>query len=103
MGKASHFSRTLAPVRARLWQPTTGAFGDHFSARLQVDHSWVDKALRGQGYSSRLLSLAKHAARAHVPIPECHCTGLRSSPSSIGCASAGTGCRRSTMVRSQVQ
>lgn len=35
---------------------------------LQVDHFWVDKALRGQGYGSRLLNLAEEAARMHGAI-----------------------------------
>ncbi|NIX76669.1 GNAT family N-acetyltransferase [Microvirga terricola] len=35
---------------------------------LQVDHFWVDEALRGQGYGARLLRLAEDAARAHGAI-----------------------------------
>ncbi|EIM29879.1 GNAT family N-acetyltransferase [Microvirga lotononidis] len=35
---------------------------------LQVDHFWVDEALRGQGYGSRLLDLAEGAARRHGAI-----------------------------------
>jgi GNAT superfamily N-acetyltransferase len=35
---------------------------------LQVDHFWVDEALRGQGYGSRLLELAEETARMHGAI-----------------------------------
>jgi GNAT superfamily N-acetyltransferase len=35
---------------------------------LQVDHFWVDEALRGQGYGSRLLDLAEETARMHGAI-----------------------------------
>jgi ribosomal protein S18 acetylase RimI-like enzyme len=35
---------------------------------LQVDHFWVDEALRGQGYGSRLLDLAEEAAQMHGAI-----------------------------------
>ena len=35
---------------------------------LQVDHFWVDEALRGQGYGSRLLDMAEEAARMHGAI-----------------------------------
>jgi GNAT superfamily N-acetyltransferase len=35
---------------------------------LQVDHFWVDEALRRQGYGSRLLDLAEEAARMHGAI-----------------------------------
>ncbi|MBD2748661.1 GNAT family N-acetyltransferase [Microvirga sp. BT688] len=35
---------------------------------LQVDHFWVDEALRGQGYGARLLSMAEEAARMHGAI-----------------------------------
>ncbi|MBJ6125477.1 GNAT family N-acetyltransferase [Microvirga splendida] len=35
---------------------------------LQVDHFWVDKALRGQGYGSRLLDMAEETARMHGAI-----------------------------------
>ncbi len=35
---------------------------------LQVDHFWVDEALRGQGYGARLLDMAEEAARMHGAI-----------------------------------
>src|SRR4051794_30606078 len=35
---------------------------------IQVDHFWVDEALRGQGYGSRLLAMAEEAARVHGAI-----------------------------------
>ncbi|MDF2972966.1 MAG: family acetyltransferase [Microvirga sp.] len=35
---------------------------------LQVDHFWVDDALRGQGHGSRLLDRAENAARMHGAI-----------------------------------
>ena len=35
---------------------------------LQVDHFWVDEALRGQGYGARLLDKAEEAARMHGAI-----------------------------------
>jgi ribosomal protein S18 acetylase RimI-like enzyme len=35
---------------------------------LQVDHFWVDEALRGQGHGSRLLDRAEEVARMHGAI-----------------------------------
>jgi ribosomal protein S18 acetylase RimI-like enzyme len=35
---------------------------------LQVDHFWVDEALRGQGHGSHLLGMAEEAARMHGAI-----------------------------------
>ncbi|MBZ6077035.1 GNAT family N-acetyltransferase [Microvirga puerhi] len=35
---------------------------------LQVDHFWVDEALRGQGCGARLLHSAEEAARVHGAI-----------------------------------
>ncbi|MBB4039619.1 ribosomal protein S18 acetylase RimI-like enzyme [Microvirga flocculans] len=35
---------------------------------LQVDHFWVDEAVRGQGHGARLLDLAEEAARRHGAI-----------------------------------